>query len=43
MSDCDNSFEAFTQKLYIKYGKLLIDGFHNKTGGRVKSVSPTAR
>jgi hypothetical protein len=46
MSDCNNSFDLFIQKFYIRYGKLLIEGFHNKaiTQSRIiKSVSPTHR
>ena len=44
MSDCNNSFDAFVLKLYIRYGKLLIEGFHTKsaqmTQRAAKTVSP---
>lgn len=52
MSESGNMFEEFVKRFYIRYGKLLIDGFHNKnslnnysliqTNSRmIKSVSPT--
>ena len=41
MSDSDNSFENIVGRLYIKFGRLQIDGIHGKGGYRVhKSVSP---
>jgi len=31
MADNDNNFVTFISQFYIKYGKLQINGFHNKT------------
>ena len=49
MKESNNMFEVFIQKFYLKFGKLQIDGFHNKASvksniGRVyNSVSPQKR
>jgi hypothetical protein len=41
MSDSDNNFENIVNRLYIKFGKLQIDGIHGKGGYRNhRSASP---
>ena len=44
MADSDNSFENMVKRLYIKFGRLQIEGVHGKGGGirGGKSVSPFA-
>jgi len=44
MSENDNKFELVVKRLYVKFGKLQIDGIHGKGGFRVhKSSSPFLR
>lgn len=46
MTDCNNMFEEFVKRFYIRYGKLQIEGFHNLNYNplrNVKSVSPQRR
>lgn len=54
MSENNNLFEEFIKKFFIKFGKLLIEGFHTMnpnygstnavTSSRlIKTVSPAAR
>ena len=44
MAENGNRFEEFIRRFFIKYGKLQIDGFHGKPGGRAnRSVSPSRR
>jgi hypothetical protein len=30
MADCDNSFENMVKRLFIKFGRLQIEGVHGK-------------
>jgi len=41
MSDSENNFENIVGRLYIKFGRLQIDGIHGKGGFRNhRSASP---
>lgn len=31
MSESNNMFEEFVKRFYIRFGKLQIEGFHNKS------------
>jgi hypothetical protein len=42
MNDCGNLFENFIKQFYIKFGKLQIQGYHNKTN-RNMTVNPDSR
>mmetsp|Transcript_10726 Transcript_10726/g.10847 ORF Transcript_10726/g.10847 Transcript_10726/m.10847 type:complete len:89 (+) Transcript_10726:1130-1396(+) len=46
MSESGNMFEEFVKRLFFKFGKLQIDGFHTKTQSAFRihrSVSPGRR
>ena len=43
MSECNNLFEEFVKRFYIKYDKLQIEGFHCIASRTHRSVSPTKK
>ena len=40
MADCDNMFENIVQRMYVKFGKLQIEGIHGKGTRNNRSVNP---
>ena len=42
MNESDNMFEQFIRRFYLKFGRLQIEGFHNKSVNTrtYSSVSP---
>jgi len=40
MNESDNLFENFVSKLYIKFGRVQINGYHNRAA---KTVNPRSR
>ena len=42
MNDCGNLFENFIQKFFIKFGRLQIQGYHNRNN-RNMTVNPDQR
>ena len=40
MADCENMFENIVNKMYVKFGKLQIEGIHGKGTRNNRSVNP---
>jgi len=40
MNEADNLFENFIEKLYLKFGRIQINGFHNRNA---RTVNPRSR